>query len=386
MSASELAERRADDFLSLVRRAQRGRIKVYIGSSAGVGKTYRMLEEAHQLTARGVDVVVGFVETHGRPETAELLEGLEIVPPRRVRYRDIDILELDVDAVLARKPAVVLVDELPHTNPPGFRNRWRYQDVETLVDAGIHVLCAMNVQHLASLGELVHRATGVRVRETVPDAFLREADQVVNLDISAEDLIERLEAGKIYPPERIQQALTSFFRAENLETLRELALREVAEALDRRQAARREPTGVGKVMACVASRSPNPERIVERASRIAGRLNTHWYVVNVKAPAARAHRLDSEAERRLHDVLELAQRMGAEVVSLEGEDVVATLLDFARAHGVDHLLVGRSHRSRWQELLREGPLHRLLRVADGIDVQVVPMQVNPKSANSAGRP
>jgi two-component system sensor histidine kinase KdpD len=379
VTADVRAERRADDFLSLVRRAQRGRIKVYIGSSAGVGKTYRMLEEAHQLKARGVDVVVGFVETHDRPETAALLDGLEILPPRRVRYRDIDILELDVDAVLARKPAVVLVDELPHTNPPGFTNRWRYQDVETLADAGIHVICAMNVQHLASLGELVYRATGVRVRETVPDAFLREADQVVNLDISAEDLIERLEAGKIYPPERVGQALGSFFRTENLETLRELALREVAEALDRRQVARREPTGAGKVMACVASRSPNPERIVERASRIAGRLNTHWYVVNVKAPSARG--LDSEAERRLHDVLELAQRMGAEVVSLAGEDVVETLLDFARGHGVDHLLVGRSHRSRWQELLREGPLHRLLRVADGIDVQVVPMQMGPSTGS-----
>lgn len=381
MTDTDPQRRRADDFLTLVRRAQRGRIKVYIGSSAGVGKTFRMLQEAHQLASRGVDVVIGFVETHGRAETAQLVAGLEVVPPRKVRYRDIDIEELDLDAVLARKPSVVIVDELPHSNPPGFRHRWRYEDVMELADAGIHVICAMNVQHLGSLGELVYRATGVRVRETVPDAFLREADQVVNLDLSAEDLIERLKAGKIYPKERVEQALGSFFRPENLETLRELALREVAESLDRRQVSRREPQGVGKVMACVASRSPNPGRIVERASRIAGRLNTHWFVVHVKTPAEGGYRLDSEAERKLHDVLEAAQRMGAEVVKLEGSDVVEALLGFARSHGVEHVLLGRSLRSRWQELWREGPLSRLIRAADDIDIQIVPM--NP---STPGRP
>lgn len=373
MTHDERTERRADDFLALVRRAQRGRIKVYIGSSAGVGKTYRMLQEAHQLRARGVDVVVGFVETHGREETAAQVGDLEVVPPKKVRYQGIHIEEMDLDAILARRPAVVVVDELPHTNPPGFKNRWRYQDVEGLAEAGIHVICAMNVQHLQSLGELVYRATEVRVRETVPDAFLRAADQVVNLDLSAEDLIERLRAGKIYPPERVEQALASFFRPENIETLRELALREVAEALDRRQVSRGETQGVGKVMACVASRSPNPGRIVERAARIAGRLNTHWYVVYVKTPAEEGHRLDSEAERRLHDALEMAQRMGAEVAQLRGTDVVDTLVGFARLHGVEHILMGRSLRSRWQELWRGGPLFRLIRAADDFDVQVVPM-------------
>lgn len=361
--------RRADDFLALVKRGQRGRIKVYIGSSAGVGKTYRMLQEAHQLRERGVDVVVGFVETHGRADTLAQVRDLEVIPPKKVRYQNIDIEELDVVAVLARKPEVVLVDELPHTNPPGFANQWRYQDVEQLAAAGIHVICAMNVQHLQSLGELVQRATGVRVRETVPDAFLRQADQVVNLDLSAEDLIERLRAGKIYPPERVEQALASFFRPENLEALRELALREVAEALDRRQVSRGEPAGHGKVMACVASRSPNPGRIVERAARIAGRLNTHWYVVHVKRPE---DVVDSAVERVFHDSLVLAQRMGAEVVQLEHSDVVEGLLGFARARGVEHILMGRSLRTRWQEFWREGPLFRLIRAADDIDIQVVP--------------
>lgn len=366
-----MATRRTEDFLALVQRARRGRIKVYIGSSAGVGKTYRMLQEAHQLRDRGIDVVIGLVETHGRAETEAQIRDLERVPPRRVRYREIELAELDVDAVLARRPAVVLVDELPHTNPPGFRNRWRHEDVTELAAAGIHVICAMNVQHLQSLGDVVQRATGVRVRETVPDAFLAEADQVVNLDLSAEDLVERLQAGKIYPPERVAHALASFFRTENLETLRELALREVAEALDRRQIARGEPAGSGKVMACLASRSPNPARIVERAARIAGRLNTHWYVVHVRTPAEA--RMDSADERRLLDGFERAQRMGAEVVRLDDRDVVGALLGFARAHGVEHLLVGGSLRSRWQELWREGPLSRLLRAATDIDVHVVPM-------------
>lgn len=373
MSPAEERERRAEDFLSLVRRAGRGRIKVYVGSTAGVGKTWRMLQEAHQLRERGVDVVIGFVETHGRPETEAQVRDLERVRTRRLRYRELEVEELDLEAVLRRKPAVVLVDELPHTNPPGFRNRWRYQDVLTLSEAGIHVICAMNVQHLQSLGDLVLRATGVRVRETVPDTFLREADQVVNLDLSTEDLLERLRAGKIYPPERIEQALTSFFRPENIEALRELALREVADALDRRQVARGDPRGAGKVMACVASRSPAPDRIVERAARIAGRLNTHWYVVYVRTPAEAGPRLDSASQRRLLDTFERAQRLGAEVVSLEDADVVGAILRFARANGVVHLLVGGSLRSRWSEIFHEGPLSRLLRAADDIDVQVVPM-------------
>lgn len=367
------ARQRAEDFLSLVRRGQRGRIKVYVGSSAGVGKTFRMLQEAHQLKLRGVDIVLGFIETHGRSETAAQLRDLEQIPTAKIRYRDIDIEEMDLDAILARSPNAVVVDELPHTNPPGFRNRWRYQDVETLAEAGIHVICAMNIQHLQSLGDLVFRSTGVRVRETVPDAFLREADQIVNLDLSAEDLIERLKAGKIYPPERVEQALASFFRTNHLETLRELALREVAESLDRRQVSRGEPQGAGKVMACIASRSPNALRIVERAARIAGRLNTHWYVVHVKTSEEKPHKIDSESQRKFNDTLEAAQRMGAEIAELTGTDVVETLLSFARSQGVNHVLMGGSLRSRWQEIWREGPLTRLIRSAHDIDVHIVPI-------------
>src|SRR5262250_890911 len=223
---------RPEDFLEIVERAKRGRLKVYIGPAAGVGKTYRMLEEAHALQKRGVDVVLGLIETHGRAETAALLEELELVPRLAIPYRGLTVEEMDLDAVLARHPQVAVVDEIAHTNVPGSRNKKRYQDVLELLDAGINVICAFNVQHLESLKDVVERATGVVIRETVPDSFLKQADQVVNLDLDAEDLLERLRAGKIYDPAKVEWALTHFFKEDKLSSLRELALREVAERLD----------------------------------------------------------------------------------------------------------------------------------------------------------
>src|SRR6266403_378914 len=229
------------EFVELLKSRERGKLKVYIGSAAGVGKTYRMLQEAHDLRRRGIDVVVGFIETHGRAETAALVEGLEVVPRKRTEYRGVPVEEMDVDAVRARKPTVAVVDEIPHTNAPGSHNRKRYQDVLALLDAGINVIGAMNVQHLESLNGLIERATGVAVRETVPDSFLKKADQLVNLDLAVEDLQERLRAGKIYAPEKIPWALENFFKDQNLATLRELALREVAESLDRAGVAKGAP-------------------------------------------------------------------------------------------------------------------------------------------------
>src|SRR5256886_2919869 len=231
--------RKPEDFLELVERARRGRLKLYVGFAAGVGKTYRMLQEAHELRRRGVDVVVAFVEPHGRAETEILVDGLEVVPRKRIDYRGVPVEEMDLEAVVGRRPQVVVVDEIPHTNVPGSRNRKRWQDVLALLDAGINVIGALNVQHLESLNALIERVTGVVVRETVPDSFLKQADQVVNLDLAVEDLQERLRFGKIYAPDKIPWALENFFKDQNLATLRELALREVAESLDRAGAARR---------------------------------------------------------------------------------------------------------------------------------------------------
>ena len=364
---------RAEDFLELVERARRGRLKLYVGFAAGVGKTFRMLQEAHDLRRRGVDVVVGFVETHGRADTAALIEGLEVVPRRGVEYRGVAVEEMDLDAVLARKPQVAVVDEIPHTNAPGSRYRRRWQDVLALLDAGINVIGALNVQHLESLGGLIERATGVVVRETVPDNFLKQADQVVNLDLAVEDLQERLRAGKIYAAEKIPWALENFFKDQNLATLRELALREVAESLDRAGLAKGAPElkASGRVMVCLASNPPRAKLLLSRGSRMAGRLNTDWFVVYVETPQEAPNLIDSEAQRHLIANIEKARELGAEVVRIKSDDPAQALLDFARAHGIAHVIVGRSLQPWWKQVLLGSVLTRLLREGGDFDLHVV---------------
>ncbi|MBS2032125.1 MAG: universal stress protein [Deltaproteobacteria bacterium] len=370
---------RADDFLELVERSKRGRLKVYLGFAAGVGKTYRMLQEAHALRGRGVDVVLGFIETHQRPETAALLSDLERVPLKKLDYRGVVIEEMNLEAVIARRPQVALVDEVAHTNAPGGKNRRRYLDVEDLLDAGINVICAFNIQHLESLNQLVQRATGVTVRETVPDTFLTHADQVVTLDLAVEDLLERLSSGKIYAPDKITTALQNFFKVENLDTLRELALREVAESVDRARAAPA-PTSAPKlgasqrVMVCMASSAPRTAELLRRGSRMAGRYNTDWFVVYVQTPAEAPERIDAEAQRHLLANIEMARELGAEVVRLEGTDPVATLIDFARSHGVQHIVIGRSHEPWWRQRMVPSVMLRMLREASGFDLHVLSVE------------
>ena len=374
---------RPEDFLEILRRSKRGRLKLYIGFAAGVGKTYRMLEEAHALRRRSVDVVLGFIETHGRGETASLVEGLEQVARSRIEYRGVVIEEMDVAAVIARKPEVVVVDEIAHTNAPGSRNRRRYQDVLDILAAGISVIGAFNIQHLESLNDLVERVTQVKTRETVPDGFLREADQIVNLDLTVEDLLERLKAGKIYAADKVPWALENFFMNEKLGTLRELALREVAESLDRSgaRAGALRAAGVGasalskgpelgRVMVCMSSFPRRAAALLRRGSRLAGKLNTDWFVVYVETPGEAPHLIDSEAQRHLLANIERARELGAEVVRLKGEDTVAALLDFARSHGVGQIVVGRSQGGRrwWQRLTGRSVVARILREGAEFDV------------------
>ena len=303
MSAANDATGRAEQFLSLIRRQQRGRLKVYLGFAPGVGKTYEMLQEAHRLKKQGVDVVVGVVETHGRAETAALVTGLELVPRRRIEYRGIVLEEMDVAAVLARRPTVALVDELAHTNAPGGAHAKRYEDVEELLRAGVNVLSTLNVQHLESLHDAVERFTGTRQKERVPDAVLQAADQVVNVDLPAEDLQERLRAGLVYPPERAERALAGYFTSANLEQLRELALEHLAHLLDRRRLERQggasEPGGSERVMVCVSSRSPNAPRLLRAGARLADRLGAPWYAVYVQTPREDAERVDAATQRRV---------------------------------------------------------------------------------------
>ena len=370
---------RPEDFLELVQKAKRGRLKLYIGFAAGVGKTYRMLEEAHALKARGVDVVIGFIEPHGRRETEALVAGLEVVPRRLVEYRGVSIEEMSLNNILKRNPAVALVDELAHTNVPGSRNRKRYQDVIELLDAGINVIGAVNVQHLESLNDIVERATGVSVRETIPDNFLRQADQVVNLDLAVEDLQERLRAGKIYAADKIPWALEHFFKEQNLAHLRELALREVAESVERASAKPMLPgpprEGQGpprtRVMVCLSSASPRGGVLVRKGSRLAGRLSTDWFVVFVETPKEAPEQIDAEAQRHLMTNTDLARELGAEVVRLRSPNPAQAILDFARSHGVGHVVVGRSHQSFWKQLLGRSVPLQLVREAVGLDVHVV---------------
>jgi two-component system sensor histidine kinase KdpD len=371
--------KKAEDFLELVERAKRGRLKLYLGFAAGVGKTYRMLEEAHALRRRGVDVVIGIVETHGRADTAALLDGLEVTARKRIEYRGVAVEEMDLDAVLARHPQVAVVDEIAHTNAPGSLHRKRYQDVLALCEAGINVICAFNVQHLESLKDLVERATGVAVRETVPDTFLKHADQVVTLDLPVEDLLERLRGGKIYGADKIQWALEHFFTDENLKTLRELVLREVAESVERSGSARKPGNGrprgaAGKVLVCISSYSPRAPSLLRRGSRMAGRLSTDWYVVYVETPREAPEVIDATAQRHLHDNIAMARELGAEVVRLKGRDPVQTILDFARSHGVGHVIVGRSHQPAWKRLLGIDVMHRLVHEAWDIDVHIVALE------------
>ena len=369
-----------EDFLELLERGKRGRLKLYVGYAAGVGKTWRMLEEAHALRRRGVDVVGALVETHGRAETAALLEGLEVVPRRRVEYRGVWVDELDLDAVIARRPAVAIVDEIPHTNAPGSKNRKRYQDVLDLLAEGIHVIGALNIQHLESLNDLVQRNTGVRVRETVPDRFLGQADQVVNLDLAIEDLLDRLRGGKIYAAEKIPWALEHFFTGQNLATLRELSLREVAESLDRStQAAAAEPGDAprpapGRVMVCMASHPPRAAALLRRGARMAGRLNTDWFVVWVETPGETPERIDAEAQRHLLENEQRARELGAEVVRLKATDVSAALLDLARSHRVSDIVIGRTRQPWWRRALGRSVLQRLMEEADDLDLHIVSFQ------------
>lgn len=377
------ARPRAEDFLELVRRARRGGLKLYIGFAAGVGKTYRMLEEAHSLKQRGVDVVLGFVETHGRADTEAKGAGLEVVPRRKVEYRGVVIEEMDTDAILARRPAIAVVDEIPHTNAPGSKNKKRYQDVQDLLAAGINVIGALNIQHLESLNDLVAKAAGTAIHETVPDRFVKEAVQVVNLDLAIEDLVERLKSGKIYAPEKVAWALDHFFQEANLQTLRELALREVAESVERQSESKaRTASDKGRavharVLVCMSSYPPHAEALLRKGSRMAGRLSGDWFVVYVETPSEAPERIDSEAQRHLLRNIELARELGAEVVRLRAKDPVPALIDFARSHDVGHLVIGRSHRPWWRQILGRSVPLRLLREAREFDVHIVAIDAGP---------
>jgi two-component system, OmpR family, sensor histidine kinase KdpD len=354
---------------------KKGKLKIFLGYVAGVGKTYAMLEAAHQRKSEGVDVVIGFVETHKRKETELLVENLELLPRRSVEYRGAVLSEMDLDVILARHPQLVLVDELAHSNAPGLRHPKRYQDVEEILDAGIDVYTTVNIQHLESLKDVIQQITGITVRETVPDRIIDEAHEIELVDLPPEELLNRLRDGKVYVPDQAVRALEKFFRKGNLTALRELSLRRAADRVDNQMLDYMQnksipgpwPAG-DRIMVCISSH-PMAQRLVRAGRRLADDLNAEWYVVFVETPGHL--RMPEQNRLRIQQNLQLAEELGAKVVSITSESVADSVIEFAHQHNITKIIAGKPLRPRWFELIRGTVIDQIIRNSGKIDVYVV---------------
>ena len=380
---NDLREQSAERFLRLVQERRRGRLKVYLGLAAGVGKTYRMLQEAHDLHQHGVDVVLGYVETHGRPGTVAQLRGVPDIKRKTLFYKGRALEEMDVQAILQRRPAVVVVDELAHTNVPGSKNEKRWQDVEELVRAGISVITAVNVQHLESLHDQVLRITGTDVTERVPDQVLKLADEVVNVDLTVGELRGRLEEGKIYDAAKVPAALNNFFQAENLLQLRQLAVREVANLLGRQietdaggaAAVAPQRRNQDRLLACINANAPAAKEIIRKTSRLADRLSVAaWYVLYVQTPQEAADRIGLAAQRHLLNNLQLATELGGQILRVKAEgSIVEEIMRVVQEKNANLLVCGvTGEKSLWEKVSRRGVTQDLIRTVAraGLDVDV----------------
>jgi two-component system sensor histidine kinase KdpD len=362
----------------LEKKVEPAKLRIYLGAAPGVGKTWDMLNDAYRMKHQlGVDVVIGLADARGRSETEARIRDLEIIPEKVIPYREVNLKEMDLDAVLARHPNTVVVDDLAHTNVPGSKNNKRYQDVLELLEAGINVMTAVNIQHLETLNDAVNRSANTVIRETVPDSIFKRADEVVNVDVTVDELRSRLRQGKIYPPEKVEQSLANFFRKGNLNMLRELALRTTAEQVSSRASEYRRTQGLEqapipeKVMVCLSTR-PGTERLLRVGARIAGRLNSNWFAVYVTKPKDGKGHGDPDAFHRLEDYERMARDLGAKVVNLTDRNVSDALIHFAQQENISHVVFGQSARSRWDILLRGSVLNRFLSEVRDVTVQVVP--------------
>ncbi|GFZ39294.1 sensor protein KdpD [Bacteroides nordii] len=336
-------EESVQHFLDLIKKSRRGKFKVYIGMIAGVGKSYRMLQEAHDLLDNGVDVQIGYIETHGRAGTEALIEGLPLIPRRKIFYKGKELEEMDLEAIIRIHPEIVIVDELAHTNVEGSLNEKRWQDVLTLLDEGINVISAINIQHIESVNEEVQDICGIEIKERVPDSVLQEADEVVNIDLTAEELITRLKAGKIYRPDKIQVALNNFFKTENILQLRELALKEVALRVEKKvenevvmsMGVRHE-----KFMACISSQEKTPRRIIRKVARLATRYNTTFVALYVQTPRESMDRIDLASQRHLLNHFKLVAELGGEVVQVQSKDVLGSIVRTCRERQITTICMG----------------------------------------------
>jgi len=368
-------EQNVEHFLNLIRQSRRGKFKIYIGMSAGVGKTYRMLQEAHALQRSGVNVKVGFIETHGRQETKALIEGLSVIPRREVFYKGKKLDELDVNAILLLHPDVVLVDELAHTNVPGSKNEKRWQDVLDILNAGINVISAINIQHIESINEEVKEITGIEVKERVPDKMLQIADEVVNIDLTADELITRLKEGKIYDHAKVQQALTNFFQPEKILQLRELALKEVAGQVERRVdyqiTAKQTPFRHERFLACISSNHEIAQRIIRKTARLASYYNSQWFVLYVQTEKEAPDKIPLAAQRHLINNFKNATELGGEVIQKKDEHIASAIIETVSERNITTICLGKPHLKLFQIILRTSMFNQLLKTLSKNNIDLV---------------
>lgn len=354
MAEQDINNPKTDRFFEILQKGRRGNLKIYIGLAAGVGKTYRMLQESHQLMSYGVDIVIGYIETHMRPETQKLVEGLPIIQRKKIFYKGKELEEMDIDAVLLRHPEVVIIDELAHTNASGSRHEKRWQDVEEILFNGISVITALNIQHIESLNTVVEGITKVKVNETVPDKIIGLADEVVNIDLTADELLQRLREGKIYKSEKIETAINNFFRREHLLQLRELALREVANAVERKIDTEVTPFDKPKneiLLVCLGNDSDKNEKIIRRSARMAERSFTKWYTLYIDTPESSFEKMDLKLQRYLINNFKMATELGAMSEKLSANNIVEGILEFAKEKGITKIVLGKPEKKGYLKRL-----------------------------------
>ncbi len=361
-------------FLDLIKKSRRGKFKVYIGMSAGVGKTYRMLQEAHTLLRSGIDIKIGYIETHNRPETHALAEGLPIVPRKKTFYKGKELEEMDLQAVLNLRPEVVIVDELAHTNIEGSKNEKRWQDVMEILGAGINVISALNIQHIESLNNEIKEITGIDVKERVPDSVLAQADEVVNIDLTADELILRLKEGKIYTPDKIQTALVNFFKPEHILQLRELALKEVASQVERKietELPRNTTLRHEKFLACISSNDKAARHVIRKTARLANYYNSKWFVLYVQTPAESTDKIALDKQRHLINNFKLATELGAEIINAQNSSVANAIIAEAEKRKITTVCIGKPRFSLIRIILATSTFNQLLTKLSSTDVDLI---------------
>jgi len=364
----------AEEFLQLINTSKRGKLKIYIGMSAGVGKTYRMLQEAHVLLQNGIDVKIGYIETHNRKETHDLLHGLPVIPRRKLFYKGKELEELDVPAIIVLRPEIVIVDELAHTNIEGSKNKKRWQDVMEILDAGINVISAVNIQHIESLNEEVKAVTGIEVTERIPDTVLSAADEVVNIDLTADELISRLKDGKIYDQSKVQSALNNFFKNENILQLRELALKEVASQVTRKVENEIISTNVLKkerFLACISSNETTAKNVIRKTARLANYYNSQWFLLYVQTPRESPDRIALNKQRHLINNFRLATELGAEIIKIQSKNVAMTIMEQCDERKITTVCIGKPHIDIWRIILATDTFNSLLKRLSKQNVDLV---------------